>query len=123
MKKFILITIAVLSAGILTAGVVFAGANNSSDFDSPGSIEYCIPNVVEGTMTFDNARAIYNLLSSSLREVFIASYRDLKDLDGSTTYGGVLVKHNNDDWEFHYKGYWLKVRNTTSEELAQMFAR
>ena len=123
MKKFILITIAVLSAGILTAGVVFAGTNNSSDSDSLGSIEYCIPNVVEGTMTFDNAMAIYNLLPSSIREVFIASYSDLKDLDGSTTYSGVLVKHNNDDWEFHYKGCWLKVRNTTSQELAQMFAR
>ena len=51
------------------------------------------------------------------------SYRDFKDMDGSTTYSGVLVKHNNDDWEFNYKDCWLKVRTPTSQELAQMFAR
>ena len=123
MKKFIIIAIAALACVAFTAGTLSGEETKSSE--SEGYIEYCVPNFLTGAMSYETFETIYGLLPYDIRELMTDSYMDIanNDADSSFHYNDVLVKHIGNDWEFHYKGCWIRVIGVSPTRLEELFSR
>lgn len=120
MKKFIIIIIVAFACMAFAAGTLSGERTMSSE--SEGYIEYSIPNVLTGTMSYGNFETIYGLLPYDIRELMVGSYMEIANREEeSFRYNDVLVKHAGDDWEFHYKGCWIKVIGVNPDALSELF--
>lgn len=120
MKKILIIcsTIVVLACSVFSFKAI---ANDSQE--STGYIEYSVTNMLDGTMSFDNFSAIYNMLPRNIQELFIDSYMNVNSREETSFYyNGVLVKHPNETtWEFYYESCSVKVYDVTTGELSDLF--
>lgn len=120
MKKFIIIIIVAFACMAFAAGTLSGERTMSSE--SEGYIEYSIPNVLTGTMSYGNFETIYGLLPYDIRELMVGSYMEIANREEeSFRYNDVLVKHVGNDWEFHYKGCWIKVIGVNPDALSELF--
>lgn len=120
MKKFIIIIIVAFACMAFTAGTLSGERTMSSE--SEGYIEYSIPNMLTGTISYGNFETIYGLLPYDIRELMVGSYMEIANREEeSFRYNDVLVKHAGDDWEFHYKGCWIKVIGVNPDALSELF--
>ena len=120
MKKIIIITVAATVCVAFAAGTL--SGKDTDSFDQDGYIEYSIPNVLTGTMSYGNFETIYGLLPYDIRELMVGSYMEIANREEeSFRYNDVLVKHAGDDWEFHYKGCWIKVIGVNPDALSELF--
>ena len=93
MKKILIIS-SILVAFICSIFTYKAIANDSQE--STAYIEYSVPNMLDGVMSFDNFSTIYNLLPRNIQELFIDTYMNINTREETSFYyNGVLVKHPN----------------------------
>lgn len=120
MKKIIIITVAATVCVAFAAGTL--SGKDTDSFDQDGYIEYSIPNLLNGSMSYNTFESIYGLLSYDIKELMSGSYNEVSgDGRSSFNYNGVLVKHIGNDWEFVYNGCRLKVIGVNPKRLSGLF--
>lgn len=120
MKKIIIIAVAAVACVAFTAGAL--SGKDTDSYVPEGYIEYSIPGLLTGTMSYDTFDTIYGLLPNDVKELMAGSYMDIAYNTGASfSYSGVLVKHTGNDWEFIYDGCSLKVIGVNPDRLDTLF--
>ncbi|MCQ2146296.1 MAG: hypothetical protein MJZ16_02140 [Bacteroidales bacterium] len=127
MKNYLKFIISAIAVALLS--VTFASAFNGST-----SKEETIQIISETnpsfnySMSLDKAEAIYNLLPEDIKSQCSKEYSHLSQKCRNSKnfiYQGVKIKASSSSnlvtIEFSYKGYCLKVKNTTWDHLDKLF--
>ena len=125
MKKiFFAVAVSLVTVFCVSATVIDNSNSNetASVSQSDAKIEYSISDTIKGSMPLTRFETIYNLLPDDIQKAMRDSYNSISAKKKSQFYYcGVLVKHNNDTWEFHHSGCSVIVRNASPEELNEIF--
>lgn len=120
MKKIIFAALLALTTVICVSATTASDSETSNS--SNATVEYVVPNIISGSIELDQFKKTYALMPQDIKEQAEIAFNDIVSKDKSDFhYAGVLVKHTDTTWEFHYNGAKIIVRNATRTELNEIF--
>lgn len=128
MKNYLKFIFSAIAVTLLSVTIVNAFNGSSSKEGTIQILSESNPSL-NYSMSLDNAESIYKLLPEEIKNQCKKEYAHLSTKCRKTKdfiYQGVRIKANSASSivsiEFNYKGYTVKVKNTTWEYLDQLFA-
>lgn len=128
MKNYLKFIISAIAVALLSATLVSAFNGSSSKEGTIQIISEANPSL-NYSMSLDNAESIYKLLPEDIKSQCKKEYSTLSTKCRKSKdfiYQGVRIKASSSSnivsIEFSFKGYTLKVKNTTWEYLDGLFA-